>query len=156
MSESTKTMPKQFRVLPETAQAIDDLREKTGKGTADILKAWQLAFEKVGSDEEGKDIVKSRINAVQGHFVAVIAELEAMAQDLQAHHETDSQKIKELQKKNEEQAEDITSKTEEINRLNKRIADFEKIGKGWEEEHNKLTAEIERLKNVIVSKLESK
>jgi predicted DNA-binding protein len=99
MSESTKTMPKQFRVLPETAQAIKDLQERTGKGTADILKAWQLAFEKVGSDEEGRDVVKSRISAVQDHFMAVIAELEAMAQDLQAHHETDSRKTGSWRKK---------------------------------------------------------
>ncbi len=154
MSESTKTMPKQFRVLPETAQAIKDLQEKTGKGTADILKAWQLAFEKVGSDEEGKDIVKSRINAVQGHFVAVIAELEAMAKDLQAHHESDLQKVKALEEKNKEQADIIADKDMELAELRKQVAESEKLAKEWDKERQKLKGENERLKDTIMAKLE--
>ena len=154
MSESTKTMPKQFRVLPETAQAIKDLQEKTGKGTADILKAWQLAFEKVGSDEEGKDIVKSRINAVQGHFVAVIAELEAMAKDLQAYHDSDLQKVKALEEKNKEQADIIADKDMELAELRKQVAESEKLAKEWDKERQKLKGENERLKDTIMAKLE--
>ena len=148
------TTPKQFRVYPETAKAIEVLKQKTGKGTADILKAMQETFEKHGSDEQGRDSMRVRIETVQGHFTAVIAELEAMAQDLQAHHDSDLQKVKALEEKNEEQAQIIASKTEEINRLNKRIAEFEEIGKGWENEHKKLTDEIDKLKNIIVAKLD--
>jgi xylose isomerase len=130
------------------------LREKTGKGTADILKAWQLAFEKVGSDEEGKDIVKSRINAVQGHFVAVIAELEAMAQDLQAHHETDLRKNREL----EEEVQRLIAENEglgkELAELEKKLEQAEEISKEWDKERQDLKAENEKLKNTIMAKLE--
>lgn len=153
MSEN-KTMPKQFRVLPETARAIDDLREKTGKGTADILKAWQLAFEKVGSDEEGKDIVKSRISAVQGHFVAVIAELEAMAKDLQAHHESDSQKNMELTEEVQRLIAENEGLGKELAELEKKLEQAEKVSKEWDKERQELKAENEKLKNTIMAKLE--
>lgn len=157
MSDTTsKTTPKQFRVLPETAQAIKDLQERTGKGTADILKAWQLAFEKVGSDEQGRDKVKSRIAIVQEHFGAVIAELEAMAQDLQAHHESDLQKVKALEEKNKEQADIIADKDMELAELRKQVAESEKLAKEWDKERQKLQSENEKLNRIITAKLVEK
>ena len=157
MSDTTsKTTPKQFRVLPETAQAIKDLQERTGKGTADILKAWQLAFEKVGSDEQGRDKVKSRIAIVQEHFGAVIAELEAMAGDLQAHHESDSQKIMELSEEVERLKADNEAKETKLAENSKQLHELEELSKEWDKERQKLQSENEKLNRIITAKLVEK
>lgn len=147
------TTPKQFRVYPETAQAIEALKQKTGMGTADILKAMQQALEKVGTDK-GRNTIKSRIETVQGHFMAVIAELEAMAQDLQAYHDSDLQKVKVLEEKSKEQADIIADKDMELAELRKQVAESEKLAKEWDKERQKLKGENERLKDTIMVKLE--
>ena len=147
------TTPKQFRVYPETAQAIEALKQKTGMGTADILKAMQQALEKVGTDE-GRNTIKSRIETVQGHFMAVIAELEAMAQDLQAYHDSDLQKVKALEEKSREQADIIADKDMELAELRKQVKEFSRIVKESGEALSKLKAENEKLKDTIMAKLE--
>ena len=153
MSEK-KTTPKQYRVYNETAQAISALQEKTGMTTADLMKAMQETFEKVGSDEVSRDKVKGRIITVQEHFTAVVAELEAMAQDLTATHESDLQKVKALEEKNKEQADIIADKDMELAELRKQVAESEKLAKEWDKERQELKAENEKLKNTIMAKLE--
>ena len=147
------TMPKQFRVLPETAQAIKVLQEQTGKGTADILRMWQSAFEKVGADNQSRDKIKSRINAVQEHFVAVIAELEAMAGDLQAIHESDSLKIKELEERNQALGKELERKGNELESLQAGIIEVIAQKDEVSSERDKLKEENENLKNNIMKKL---
>ena len=150
------TTPRQYRVHEDTAQAIKELQAKTGKGTADILKAWQLAFEKVGADEQGKDIVKGRIGAIEGHFTAVIAELEAMARDLQAHHDGDLLTIEELSKKNADLEAKVQEQEKELQEKAKTISSLETKVKETEESLVKLAESNERLKNKIMKKLEEK
>jgi len=153
MSEK-KTTPKQYRVYNETAQAISALQEKTGMTTADLMKAMQETFEKVGSDEVSRDKVKGRIITVQEHFTAVVAELEAMAQDLTATHESDSQKNMELTEEVQRLKAENEGLGKELAELKKKLEQAEQVSKEWDKERQELKAENEKLKNTIMAKLE--
>lgn len=147
------TSPKQYRAYSETHEAIKALQEKTGMGSADILKAWQSAYEKVGDGEQGKDFAKARIEAVQSHFVAVIAELEAMARDLQAHHESDLQKALSLEEQIKEQVKVIEDKDNELMKLSEEVSNYKHLAGEWARAKKRLEADNEKLSKIIQSKL---
>jgi septal ring factor EnvC (AmiA/AmiB activator) len=149
-----KTQPRQLRIYPETAEAIKVMQEKTGMATAELLKVWQKAFERIGEEGAGRDSVKARIGNIEGHFVAVVDEMKAMASDLQAHQESDGEKIRELTEKNADQVKELEAKDKQVADLQKVLAAVQQDNKKMAKEVQRLTAENDKLKSIITDKLD--